>query len=468
MNANRWSVVQTVTAAADGQTSAVEQVRQCADAHARRRDLHAFTQVEVAAALTQAKLVDCHSSDGQLPLRGVVLAVKDNIDTAGFATTAGTPALRAHRPHSDAVAVRALREAGAVVLGKSNMHELAYGVTSDNAAFGRVRHPQRAERIAGGSSGGSAVAVAAGMATVALGTETGCSVRVPAAFCGLVGFRPTVGAYPAAGVVPVSWTRDTIGVLARDVEDIRFLDAVIRRTAPRAPADERRGVLQGLRLAAPHRPFRQGVTAALLAAFVARLAALEGAGARIFESDLPDGVQETVAACGLPIALYESPRGIDRYLRTHGTSLRFPDIAAQVASPDVARLLRPLAETGVTEDSYQAALTHRTYLDQLLSGYLADQHVDGIIVPTAPVTAPQLLANDHINVAGRPCPAFAFLVRNADASSILGWPAITLPAAQDSDGLSFGIDLQFPPGTDSTLLAIAHACEQVWRDTKDP
>jgi mandelamide amidase len=459
-DASRRSVAGVVAAARAGSTRAVEQVRRSAEAHASW-DLHAFTQVDVAAALAAAERLDDTPRGRVLPLRGVVLAVKDNIDVVGFATTAGTPALRGHCPEADAPVVRALRAAGAVVLGKTNMHELAYGTTSDNAVFGRVRNPLAPERIAGGSSGGSAAAVAAGIVPVSLGTETGCSTRVPAALCGLVGYRPTVGGYPATGVVPVSWTRDTVGLLARTVGDVRTLDAVVR-PGPAAPASDMYQSLRGLRLAAPSRPFHDGLPDVLRAAFRSRLAALDRAGAEITERELPEGVG-TATACGLPITLHETPRAIDRYLARHGLPLRFADVAAEIASPDVARLLRPLVTGATTAAVYENALAQRIRLRRLLRGFLTDFDLDGLIVPTAPVTAPKLLADGRIAVGERRLPAFPLLVRNADVSSILGWPAITLPAARDDEGLPFGIDLQFPPGRDRVLLAVAQVCEQLWR-----
>ncbi|MFG2878981.1 amidase family protein [Streptomyces sp. NPDC048337] len=438
----------------------VEQVRRSAGAELRHRRLSAFTQLDTAAALDAAARLDDQGDSPELPLRGVVLAVKDNIDTAGFATTAGTPALREHRPLLDAPAVRVLREAGAVVLGKTNMHELALGVTSDNATFGLVRNPVRPDRIAGGSSGGSAAAVAAGVVTAALGTETGCSVRLPAALCGLVGFRPTVGAYRVEGVVTVSWTRDTIGVLARSVDDVRVLDRVIRSSAG-TPEVSRHPGLRGLRLASPRTTFRQGMTTALRAVFEARLTALEEAGARIVESDLPAGAWEVSGECGLPILLYETSRGVDRYLAAHATSLRFHDVAARVAAPDVAGLVRGLSG-GDIEDAYAAALDQRAHLGCLLRGFLEDQRLDGIIVPTSPIPAPRPAVFDES--ADRYWATFRTLARNTHASSLLGWPAVSLPAGRDDEGLPFGIDLQFPPGTDSALLSVARACEETWRD----
>ncbi|MEU4203526.1 amidase family protein [Streptomyces sp. NPDC045456] len=455
------------------------------------RDLRAFISVEPATVLADAERADRaartdetpqapnapqarHGTSGrtrtdtQLPLQGVLLAVKDNIDVAGLPTTGGTPALRQHRPAHDAAAVRALRDAGAIVLGKANMHELAFGATSDNHAYGRVRNPWRPDGLAGGSSGGTAAAVAAGLVTAGLGTETGCSVRLPAALCGVVGFRPTTGRYPARGVLPLSWTRDTIGVLAHTVEDVCLLDAVITGTRPARPArsaapPDPRTVLRGLRFGAPRHPFRDGIAPPLLAALDARLAQLAAAGATIVEDDLPAGTPTHVAAAGLPIALYEVSRALDGYLREHGLPLCFPDVAALIASPDVARLLRPLPGHGPTGDAYEQALTvHRPALNALLHTHLADRRLDALLLPTAPVTAPRLLPGEHILLAGRPVPAFPALLRNTDPSSIVGWPAITLPAVRDAHGLPFGIDLQAPANRDLALLEIARACAALW------
>src|SRR3954467_13055914 len=185
---------------------------------------------------------------GTGPLAGVPVAVKDNLDTADFSTTGGTPALRNSRPGRDQHAVGRLRAAGAAVVGKTNLHELALGITSNNAAFGAVRNPHDPSRVAGGSSGGSAVAVATGVVPLALGTDTGGSVRVPAAFCGLVGFRPTVGRWGTGATVPISGTRDTAGVLATGVGDAVLVDELV--TGQPAAAGDR-----PLRLGVPRAGF---------------------------------------------------------------------------------------------------------------------------------------------------------------------------------------------------------------------
>jgi Asp-tRNA(Asn)/Glu-tRNA(Gln) amidotransferase A subunit family amidase len=181
-----------------------------------RADLNAF--ISLAEVLEDA-------DEG--PLAGTPIAVKDNIDVAGFPCTAGTPALADWRPPRDAPLVARLRAAGARVVGKTNMHELAINITSNNPTFGPVRNPHDPLLITGGSSGGSAAAVGAGIVPVALGTDTAGSVRIPAALCGCVGFRPTVGRYPAEGIVPLSHTRDTAGLLTADVAGATRVDAVL-------------------------------------------------------------------------------------------------------------------------------------------------------------------------------------------------------------------------------------------------
>lgn len=169
------------------------------------------------------------------PLAGVPVGIKDNVDVEGFATTGGSCALRGHRAAVDSPVVAALRTAGAVIACKLNMHEMAFGVTTDNPTFGRAFNPFDVVRTAGGSSGGSASAVARGIVPVALGTDTGGSVRVPASFCGVAGFRPSTGRYPEGGVLPLSPLRDTVGPIAANVADLALIDAAITGAAPELP-----------------------------------------------------------------------------------------------------------------------------------------------------------------------------------------------------------------------------------------
>lgn len=191
-------------------------------------DLHTMTHVDTDAVRHAAWVADDVPAGRRGLLHGLPMVVKDNIDVAGWPCTAGSAALADHRPRRDADCVAPLRATGVVVLGKCNLHEFALGVTSANTACGAVRNPHAPGRIAGGSSGGTAAAVAARLAPVGLGTDTGGSIRIPAALCGLVGFRPGTGRWPTRGLVPISApSRDTAAPMARSVADCALLDAVI-------------------------------------------------------------------------------------------------------------------------------------------------------------------------------------------------------------------------------------------------
>lgn len=205
--------------------------------------LNVFISRDSAAVLAAARAADIRRALG-LPcgrLCGLPVIVKDNIDSAELPTTAGTPALAAHRPATNAAVLRRLLDEGAVLLGKSNMHELAFGATSNNAFYGPVRNPYDVTRIPGGSSGGTAAAIAARIVPVGLGTDTAGSVRVPAALTGTVGFRPSAGRYSTEGIVLISQTQDRVGTHARTVRDLVLLDRVLSQWG-RASAPSRSNV----------------------------------------------------------------------------------------------------------------------------------------------------------------------------------------------------------------------------------
>ncbi len=202
--------------------------------------LNAFISIDIESVREAARAADTARAQGDVlgPLHGVPLAIKDNIDVAGQVTSGGTPALANHRPRGHAPVMRPLLEAGAIVLGKTNLHELAFGTTTNNGAFGPTRNPYDPSRVPGGSSGGTGAAVGARLAPAGLGSDTGGSVRIPAALCGVLGYRPTTGRYPSGGIVPIAHTRDTAGPMARAMEDIVMLDGLMAGGSPswRRPA----------------------------------------------------------------------------------------------------------------------------------------------------------------------------------------------------------------------------------------
>jgi Asp-tRNA(Asn)/Glu-tRNA(Gln) amidotransferase A subunit family amidase len=355
--------------------------------------LHAFISLEPDKVRAAARRADQQRRRGEPlgPLHGVPLAIKDNIDTVDYPTTAGTPGLAAHRPKRNAPVLQRLLDAGALVLGKANLQELAYGPTSNNAAFGPVRNPYDPTRIPGGSSGGTAAAVAARLAPGGLGTDTAGSVRVPGSLCGITTFRPSTLRWPQAGIVPISHTRDTAGPMTRSIADCVLLDGVVTGSATEvAPAR-----LKGLRLGVPPGYFWENLDAEFGVLLEAALARLRDAGVVLVDGGVPN-VHALDAAAGFPIALYEMVGDVERYLAEHATGLTFADLLAQVRSPAVNKALGGIVGVGaVSEATYRDALsTHRPAPQDTYRRYFKERGVAAIVFPTTPLPAAKIGADD--------------------------------------------------------------------------
>lgn len=410
---------------------------------------------DLGAFITLTDRVDAGSG----PLAGVPLAVKDNLDTRDLPTTGGTPALADSRPGRDQHAVERLRAAGAAVIGKTNLHELALGITSNNAAFGPVRNPHDPSRSAGGSSGGSAVAVATGVVPVALGTDTGGSVRIPAAHCGVVGWRPTVGRWGSTRVVPISHTRDTAGVLATTVSDAALVDELVTGEPVAGPPQRR------LRIGVPRPGFYDELHPEVAGCAARVLDRLAGADVELVEVEVA-GAHELDAECGFPIVFVELARDLPAYLATlpgPERDLTLADVLARAASPDVRGALEVAAAGGFTEQDYRHALATR---DRLRDAYAAALYRDGarldaLVYPTVPLPAPPVGDDDLTELNGRQVPVFLTSIRNTGPGSTAGMPAVSLPAGETDTGLPIGISLEALPGDDSALLAVARQVEAV-------
>ena len=422
--------------------------------------LNAFISLDPDTVRAAARRADTQRQRGERlgPLHGVPLAIKDNLDSADAPTTGGSAGLARNRPKRNAPVLQQLLDAGAILLGKANMHELAYGVTNNNGAFGPARNPYDPTRIPGGSSGGTGVAVAARLAPGGIGSDTGGSVRIPAAHCGITGFRPTTLRWSQSGIVPISHTRDTAGPMARSVADCALLDGAVTG-GPTGLAAAR---LKGLRIGVPRGHFWDNLDAELAQILEGALAKLREAGAVLVEGDVAD-VGELDNAAGFPIALYETITDLNHYLAEHGTGLDFAGLVAQVKSPPVKDMLASLlGEMAVTEAAYQEALVkHRPALQDTYRRAFREHGVEVIAFPTTPMPAAKIGEEETVVVNGTAVPTFATYIRNTSPGSVAGIPGLSLPAGMTKAGLPVGIEIDGPQGSDQQVLAIGLALEEV-------
>lgn len=437
--------------------TSLELAQQCIARTEAARGLNAFIGFSPEALRAAATLADERLRSGErLPLLGIPIALKDNVDAAGYPCGAGTAALAGREPRQDAELVQRLRAAGALIGGKLNMHELAFGITNNNGVTGPVRNPWNPERIPGGSSGGSGAAVAARLVPAAIGTDTGGSVRVPAALCGVVGFRPTVGRVSGAGIAPISATRDTAGPLAHTVRDCALLDGVLTgsdlETAPVS--------LRGVRIGVPRSPFWDDLAPDLREVAEGALAALARAGAVLVEMQLPE-IMEADAACSFPVALHEFVRDMRQYLAQGERGVSLEEVIAGVGSPDVRGAVGTLLTGGgIPEPAYRQALEARARLQALYRTAFDSHRVEALVFPTTPRTAAPIGEDETVELNGRQVPTFGTFIRNTDPGSNASLPGVSLPAGL-AGGLPVGLALDGPTGTDRRLLAIAAAVEAV-------
>ena len=402
---------------------------------------NAFILVDELGARAAARALDDERRRGvdRGPLHGMPISIKDLIDIAGQPTTAASRVRAGHVAASDAPVVRRLREAGAVLIGKTNMHEFALGTTSDESAFGAVHNPHDVSRSAGGSSGGSAAAVACGMGEASIGSDTGGSIRIPAAACGVVGLKPSLGEVPTEGAVPLSFTFDCVGPLTRSVEDAATIWAVLTGQRPTpvdtpTPGSVKLGVLGGY--------FTDMLDSAVRTGF--------------------DGAIDRLVRCGLPID-DRMVSGTESIIGTYvaislaeGAHWHAPFLQTRSAeySPGVRERLA-IGERVLAVD-YLAALEARERLRAAVDAAL--EGCDALLLPTLAIVAPTLGAPDVTMSDGRQLPVRAAMLRLTQLFNVTGHPAISLPVP--TGGLPVGLQLVGRRDQTAALLATARACER--------
>ena len=384
-------------------------------------------------------------------LTGVPYVAKDNINTIMYPTSACTPALLGHVPNSNADVINLLTQAGAIVGAKAGMHELAFGITSNNTATGAVHNPHDTALIAGGSSGGSAAAVAAGLFPFALGTDTGGSCRIPASLCGIVGFRPSTSRYPMSGVVPISHTRDTVGCLARCVEDVVVCDQLLSGSQYKIIAVAPRDIVLGV----PEHMLFDNLEPYVKKVIDEQLSSLKKAGVSIVPVQM-DNIWPHNEAVGFPVVLYECMRDLPAYLAQHAPSVSFPELVKAIASPDVAAIVESqLGDGAMPESVYLEAINlHRPAMQKAYQKLFQQYGLTAIAFPTTPLTACAIGNDETVLFNGSQQPTFTTYIRNTDLGSNLGVPGISLPCTRAS-GLPVGLALDGLRGQDELLLSTA-------------
>jgi indoleacetamide hydrolase len=458
MKLKALTLVEARTELVKGTFSAVEYVAELVLAEAGASDLNAFVARDLAQLARDAARADA-AGDTRNPdrlLGGIPLGLKDNINTVALPSTGCTGALKGFTPRLNAPVAQHLFDAGALLAGKTNMHELAFGITNNNAVSGAARNPWNTTMIPGGSSGGSAAAVAGRLVPAALGTDTGGSVRLPAALCGVVGFRPSVGRYSQRGILPVSHTRDTAGPIARSVADIQLLDGVLRGHAEPFDAVD----LRGLRIGLPRQYFFADLDAELASVVERALTILSAAGVQWVEAEV-DALSELNAAVGFPVALYEVMQDIPAYLKDSGHDISMAALVAGIGSPDVAGLMASLlGEGAMPRAAYDEALRSRSVLQRNYASYFTQHRVDAMLFPTSLLPARPIGDDDTVALGALRVPTFATFIRNTDPGSNAGIPGISVPAGLTRSGLPVGLELDAPHGSDARLLSVAAAMER--------
>jgi aspartyl-tRNA(Asn)/glutamyl-tRNA(Gln) amidotransferase subunit A len=385
------------------------------------------------------------------PLHGIPVAVKDVFWTRGVRTTCGSKVFENHVPDVDAAVVESISAAGAVIVGKTGMHECAYGITSNNPHFGAVRNPANPECIPGGSSGGSGAAVAAGMVFMAMGSDTGGSIRIPAAFCGTVGLKPTFGRVSRFGVMPLDFSLDHMGPLTRSVRDAAVVLNAIAGYDERDDTSSRRPVenfvpaegvsIRGARIGAPENFYFERLDPDVERAARAQLQRAEELGAVVVPVRVPDVA--ALNAVSRVILLAEASATFERFLDRRGDF--GPDVLALF---DQGRL--------IAASDYVNAQRLRRMMQRDFAKIW--ERVDYLLTPTTPTSAPRI-GQTTATIGDYAEDVRLMATKFVRGVNVLGWPAVALPAGTDRTGMPVSVQIVGKPFDEAGVLRVAAALE---------
>ena len=448
------NIIEASRALRSKKVSSVELTTQALDAISRLGSkLNSFLTVTGDLAKDQARQADAELAQGidRGPLHGIPIAIKDVYETQGIRTTCGSKLFENYVPERDAAVVEKLRDAGAVSVGKTHMHELAYGVTSNNPHFGPVHNPWDLDRIPGGSSGGSGAAVGAGTVFMATGSDTGGSIRMPAAYCGTVGLKPTFGRVSRYGVLPLDFSLDHMGPLTRTVRDAAIVLNALAGHDPRDDSSSREPVrdylpkerveIGDVRVGIPENFYLERADAEVIAAVRAAAQTAAYLGARLVPVKVPDiAALNTV---GRVILLVEASACMERYLD------RRSDFGADVlALLDQGRLV-------AATDYVNAQRMRRVLRDEFQALF---QTIDCMFTPTLPIAAPKI-GQATIEICGQEEDVRLASTKFVRGINVLGWPALSLPCGFTTSGLPIGLQIIGKPFEEDLILRVGAAIE---------
>ncbi|ANN76318.1 amidase family protein [Bordetella flabilis] len=427
----------------------------------KHSDLNAFITIDEEAVLEASRSADKARAKGaSAPLLGVPIGIKDSYLTRGLRTTLGISTLDGFVPEKDADTVAEIKDAGGIVFGKNNLVEMSYGLTGHNSAYGQVKNPHDRGHVSGGSSSGSAASVAARLVPASLGGDTIGSIRVPASFCGVVGFKPTTGRWPRGGVAPISHTLDTTGVFARSVEDCLLIDHVVTRNAtPDVPG---RHGLRGVKLAYAPRQYLELIAPEVGAHFEDTLRRLRDAGAVIVEIDLGDDFSSLALSATWNIFFRETRDAVAGFLHQQNIPVTFEALHACL-KPELkdvwAQFVVPSGTGFLSAEAYDKVLSvERVEIKRRFKEAFSSSGAEALLFPTTPCTAPAIEHQAKFLIAGQEV-SYVAIAQNTIPTSAAGLPGISIPIGFTRDNLPIGLEIDGAHGKDRSLLDLARRIE---------
>ncbi|UCH46422.1 MAG: amidase [Betaproteobacteria bacterium] len=453
------SAVAAVTAMRNGDIKSEDYAGALVDRAQSLESLNAFITLDREAVLEAARNADSKRAGGGATgaLHGLPIPVKDSVNTRELRTTNGTGALRNFRPSEDAKVLDPLFSQGGILMGKTNIHELSYGWTSNNGIFGPAHNPYDRARVPGGSSGGSGVTVAARMAPIAIAEDTLGSIRVPATMCGLAGLRPSYGRYSGDGVMPLTMNKfDQIGPLARSVKDLALFDSVV--TGDGSPLEET--PLKDVRIGISPEYFLSGLDPEVERITNEAFLKLRAAGATLVWAEIPEAAKAAMGTA-ITIITYETVPAISGFLEEQGTGLTFDQMLAQ-GSHGIQETMKAFAlpPNRPSREAYESMLAKRQEIREEIRLYFQRQGISALAFPPIMIPPPRIGEETEATISGERVPLYIAMARNVALGSCANMASLILPAGITSSGLPVGLEFDALNGNDRALLSLGLSLEK--------